>query len=78
MCRPVKLGGLGVLQLQSINLALLMKWVSMIKSNQENLVLKVLRENYRTWLDWHGLKHVFPEVHKFFTAILGDNSLFHY
>ena len=38
VCRPVKLGGLGFLKLQTMNLAVLIKWVSWIMSPKENLV----------------------------------------
>ena len=43
VCRPVKHGGLN---LPTMNLALLSKWVAKIMSSTEELTLKVLRDCY--------------------------------
>ena len=72
VCRLVKLAGSGVLEQNTISLALLMKWVSRITGPKEDLVMKVLKDCDGMWLDgerqmapiqgasmyWHGLRHV--------------------
>ena len=45
-CRPLHWGGLGILQLQNMNLALLTKYATKIMSHAEELALKVLWDNY--------------------------------
>ena len=42
--RPIKLGGLAVLHLQTMNLTLLPKWVAIFMSSKMNMVLEVLKD----------------------------------
>ena len=44
VCRPVKLGGLGVLKIQTINLTLLMNWVRKIMNLKADLVKMILKD----------------------------------
>ena len=52
MCRLIKQGGLGVLHIQSMNTALLKKWVDRIMGPQDDLVISVLRDNSGRRLNW--------------------------
>ena len=55
VCRPLKLGGFfGVLKLQTMNLALLTKWLSRIMSKEEDLVSLVLVDHNGSYLEWEG------------------------
>ena len=46
VCRLIQTGGLGILDLQKMNTALLAKWVARFMSSQEDLVMQVLKESY--------------------------------
>ena len=45
-------GGLRVLHLQNMNMALLTKWVARIMGSQEDLTISILRPNYGKGLNW--------------------------
>ena len=92
ICRPTNAGGLGILDAQTMNMVLLTKWVAMLMSPREDLITHVLKENYGRGLNWEryavhiqgaspfwqGLTLIFPPVHNFFIAQLGDGSTFQY
>ena len=52
VCQSIKGGGLGILHMQSINTALLTKWVTRIMGPEEDLAALILRDNYNMGLDW--------------------------
>ena len=47
-------GGLGVLHIQSMNTALLTKWVERIIGPRDNLAMSVLRDSYGRRLNWES------------------------
>ena len=52
VCQPIKRGGLGILHVQIMNTALLMKWVTKTMGPQEDPATLILKDNYGRGLDW--------------------------
>ena len=90
ICRPTNLGGLGVLHLPTMNLALLTKWVARFMGPGEDLVKNILHDCYGSgWqhegiagaargvsLFWHNIKKVLSQVREHFTPNLVEGSSF--
>ena len=91
-CRPIKAGGLGILDIQNMSMTLLTKWVAGLMSSFKDLVIQSLKESYGRGLDWEkytalvqgvspfwqGLRHIFGRVRLVFVAQLGNSSSFQY
>ena len=91
-CKPIKAGGLGILDIHNMSTTLLTKWVARRMSSWEDLVTQILKESYGGELNWekyaapvygassfwHGSRHIFRRVRAFFAAQLGDGSSFQY
>ena len=91
-CKPTEKEGLRILHLQTLDEALMSKWVSCIMNAGEEMVVKVLKDRYDFGLDrdqgaalvcrasafWQRVRRVIPRVRDFFIAKLGDHSSFHY
>ena len=91
VCRPLNLEGLGVLHLQSMNLVHWARWMGIIMRHEEDVGIKILKDNCCMSLDWgrlvvlvlrclcscRGWDKFFPQVHEQFFVKLGDSSLFH-
>ena len=90
MCRPTYEGGLGILDIQKMNMTLLTKWVARLMSSRDDLVTKVLKESHGRGFTseryaaptqgaspfWQELRHTFSRMRAFFVAQLGDRSPF--
>ncbi|XP_078429384.1 uncharacterized protein LOC144701450 [Wolffia australiana] len=55
ICTPTKQGGLGVPDLNTLNVALLTKWVGRIVGPEGDLIKEVERDRYGSNLDWEKL-----------------------
>ena len=51
VCWPIFMGGLGLLQLQAMNVAQQRKWVYRLMSPEVDLTTQVLNDNYSPWMD---------------------------
>ena len=92
ICMPIDQGGLGVPHLNTMNVALLTKWVKRIIGPEEDVIRSVMMDRYGACVDWdkmtarvrgasafwRGLGKVVPIIQKFFSARLGDGALFHF
>ncbi|XP_078446333.1 uncharacterized protein LOC144715273 [Wolffia australiana] len=85
-------GGLGVPDLDTLNVALLTKWVTRIVGPDDDLIKDVVRDRYGSNLGWEnlmdkvrgesafwrGMKKVFPLVREFFWVQLGNGAGFRF
>ena len=92
VCRPIKRGGLGVFHIHSMNTTRVTKWVDWIMGPQDDLLISVLQDSCGRGLNWEslsasirgalpfwqGLQPLFSRVRNFFSARLGDSSVFRY
>ena len=92
ICTPTNQGNLGVPHLDTMNVALLTKWVKRIIGPEEDVIRSVMMERYRASMDWNmmttrvrgasafwrGLGKVVPIIQKFFSAQLGDGTMFRF
>lgn len=92
ICTPTRQGGLGVPHLDTLNMALLTKWVRRIVGPEDDMIKNILRDRYgftSNWEShinqmngvsafWRGLGKVFPVVREFFRAQLGNGAGFRF
>ena len=92
ICTPTDQGGLGVPHLDTMNVALLSKWVIRIMGPEEDVIRSVMRDRYGAGVDWdrmttrvrgasafwRGLGKVVPTIRQFFSAQLGDGASFRF
>ena len=92
ICKPTCQGGLGVPHLNTMNVALLTKWVKRIIGSEEDVIRAVMRDRYEAGVAWdkmttrvrgasafwRGLGKVVPIIQKIFSARLGDSALFRF
>ena len=83
---------MGVPHLDTMNVALLTKWVKRIVGQEDDLIKFVMRDRYGIGLAWEkftanvsgasalwrGLSEVVPRVQQFFSAQLGDGATFQF
>ena len=92
ICTPTDQGGLGVPHLNTMNVALLTKWVKRIIGPEEDVIKSVMRDRYGAGVEWEklttrvrgasafwrGIGKVVPSIKIFFSASLGDGNLFRF
>ena len=91
ICTPTDQGGLGVPHLDTMNVALLSKWVIRIMGPEEDVIRSVMRDRYDDvdWdrmtsrvrgasAFWRALGKVVPTIRQFFSAHLGDGASFRF
>ena len=69
VCRPIQAGGLGILDSQKMNTALLEKWVARFMSSQKDLVTQVLKENCGRELNWERYTAPFQRASSFWRGL---------
>ena len=92
ICTPTDQGGLGVPHFNTMNVALLTKWVKRIIGPEEDVIRSMMTDRYEASVDWdkmmtrvrrastfwRGLEKMVSIIQKFFSTRLGDGTLFHF
>ena len=84
ICTPTDQGGLGVPHLNTMNVALLTKWVKRIIGPEEDVIRSVMRDKYGAGVNWEKTTTRVRGASAFWRGIgkvlpsLGDGNLFRF